>query len=704
MWSVFYVRFAAVFTIAAAWALGTLLLRKALSSLHRIEEQVLAAIIGSACLSTLVLVLCTTGLARKGVFLAVGFLGIAIAVGLRARLGGEPFPELAGVWKWLFGATFAILTIIYFFNATDPEPLPGSLTRLLSIVDRAHGFQSGAPAAVPEGIDLLFLYAFAFGRNSAAALVNLGLLISLALLVLCYGRRIGHPVVGVVAAILTYASPLIGQDLSVANMDVATATVLFALFYLLQVWDEERAEALLVSIGALAGFSYAAKYSAIAAVPYVLGFVVWKLWRTRQPVFRPMLNFAVPALVFTAPWMILDSIGSNVSIQRGHYQWTLMTPLILLALIGLPALRFRPGRELLLATCVFAILPYSAGTPTLLPLAPFASLAIALGLPNWPRFVAAAPSEARTRYPWTAKVPWIAIGIAAVCFWFVLNVNRSVVLRDYFRLEQAWNRHFPPKPGKWNAEDLAPAMWKIGVIRPARIEVEPGISFLLDPRDLIAVSILRGGGWQPEVWNSISPSLSEGGVFLDVGAHIGYFSMKASPRVGKAGHVLAFEPNPETLVLLRDNVTANHADNVIVEPIACTEHEQTLTLYAGPTWNTGMSSLAQDNVPVEGAPKSYTVPCRPIDDVVRELKLTRVDAIKIDVEGAEVGVLRGAMNTLRRFHPTVVVEVVPEQLDKLHTAPADVIAAFKEAGYNHNSPLNSPPTDWEWTVQPPPIR
>jgi FkbM family methyltransferase len=193
-------------------------------------------------------------------------------------------------------------------------------------------------------------------------------------------------------------------------------------------------------------------------------------------------------------------------------------------------------------------------------------------------------------------------------------------------------------------------------------------------------------------------------VFLDVGAHIGYFSMKAAPRVGKTGHVVAFEPNPETLVSLRANVTANHAENVIVEPIACTELEQTLTLYAGPPSNTGMSSLASDNVPVEGTPKLYTVPCRPIDDVVRELKLTRVDAIKIDVEGAEVGVLRGALNTLRRFHPKVVVEIVREQLANLHTTPDDVIAVFREAGYNHNRPLNSPVTDWEWTVQPPAIR
>ena len=701
MLSIFYIRFAAVLTIAAAWALGTLLLRKAGASLHRIEQQALAAVIGSACLSTVVLLLCTAGLARKGVFLAIGLLGIVLAVALHPRSGGEPYPNLSGPWKWLFGVAFAFLTVLYFFNATDPEPLPESLTRVLSALDRARGIQHSAPVPLPAGIDLLFLYAFAFGRHSAAALVNLGLLISLALLALCYGRRVGHPVAGAVGAILTFASPLMGQNLSVLNMDVATATLLFALFYLLQVWDERRSQMLLVSIGILAGFTYAAKYSAIVAVPYALGFVVWRLQRERQPVVRPALILGVWALLFAAPWMILD-LRHDVAIPFGdQYQWGNMALLMLLALLGLPALRCRSGRQLLLAAGIFAMLPYSSGTATFLPMTPFILLALALGLPNWPGFVSVARSEARTRYPWLGRVPWVAIGVTAVCVWFFLNVNRSVILRDYFRLEQAWQSHWPAKPGKWNVEDLAPTMWKLGVIRPARVEVEPGISFLLDPRDLIAVSILRGGGWQPEIWNSLSPFLSEGGVFLDVGAHIGYFSMKASPCVGKSGHVLAFEPNPETLLLLRDNVTANHADNVIVEPIACTEHEQTLTLYAGPPSNTGMSSLAQDNVPVEGAPKSYTVPCRPIDDVVRELKLNRVDAIKIDVEGAEVGVLRGAMATLRRFHPIVVVEVVPEQLDKLHSTPADVIAAFKEAGYNHNRPLNTPPTDWEWTVQPP---
>jgi FkbM family methyltransferase len=286
-----------------------------------------------------------------------------------------------------------------------------------------------------------------------------------------------------------------------------------------------------------------------------------------------------------------------------------------------------------------------------------------------------------------------------VLVWGFAHTNRPATVRAYFWLEQKWVEHWPVERQKWEIEKLAPMMYRIGILGPARLEVEPGVSFLLDPRDLIAVSILRGGSWQPEVWDSLSSSLSEGGVLLDVGAHIGYFSIKGSVKVGKSGHVLAFEPNPETVRQLRDNVAASHADNVTVEPIACTDREQMLTLYAGPPSNTGMSSLASENVPLEGPPRVYTVRGRPIDDVVNELKLTRVDAIKIDVEGAEAYVLRGAVNTLKRFHPKVIVEVVPSQLAAMHSTPDDVTAVLKGAGYNHSRPLNTPVTDWEWTVQ-----
>jgi FkbM family methyltransferase len=297
----------------------------------------------------------------------------------------------------------------------------------------------------------------------------------------------------------------------------------------------------------------------------------------------------------------------------------------------------------------------------------------------------------------------IACGIVLILlavFWLGLAISPKLqvaTVRAYFKLEHSLIERSATQSGKIRIMELRPVMAKIGLLHPVRMKVDAGISFLLDPRDFVSATILSEKQWQPEVWDSLSPVLRAGSVLLDVGAHIGYFSLKGALKVGPSGRVISFEPNPETLVLLRDNVAVNRASNITVEPIACSDRDQMLTLFAAPIANTGASSLSRDNAdldPDTAPAKAYPVRARPIDDVVRELDLRRVDAIKIDVEGAEVSVLRGAIETLKRFHPKVVIEIVERQLASFHTTPADVTAILKEAGYNQSKAIDS--DDWEW--------
>jgi len=236
---------------------------------------------------------------------------------------------------------------------------------------------------------------------------------------------------------------------------------------------------------------------------------------------------------------------------------------------------------------------------------------------------------------------------------------------------------------------LGPSFEKFAGLKPVRVEVERGISLRLDPADLVAREILIRNVWQPEVWQSISDGLPPGGVFLDVGAHIGYDTLKASVKVGPSGKVISFEPNPRTLKELTANIAASHAANVTVEPIACTDKEQTLTLYDSTSeGNSGASSLSLANADAarRGTLPSYAVKGRPIDEVVRELRLSRLDVIKVDVEGAEYLVIQGARETLQRFHPKLVMEVVPHHL-----------ANIKELDYGPARRVDD--TDWEWTVK-----
>jgi FkbM family methyltransferase len=217
---------------------------------------------------------------------------------------------------------------------------------------------------------------------------------------------------------------------------------------------------------------------------------------------------------------------------------------------------------------------------------------------------------------------------------------------------------------------------------PLWVEVEPHVHMRLDPTDFLDHTVLATGAWEPDTSRGLLKQVPAGGVFVDVGAHVGYYSLKAAPLVGPRGRVLAIEPNPETVRRLRANLRESKASVVLVEPVACSDSEDVLTLYAAPHSNTSASSLSQANVALQGpVAATFRVRTRRLDDIVRESGVTRVDVIKIDVEGAELMVLKGAADTLDRYHPVVEVEVIEDQLKNMGASSAEIVAFFRAHGY-----------------------
>jgi FkbM family methyltransferase len=142
--------------------------------------------------------------------------------------------------------------------------------------------------------------------------------------------------------------------------------------------------------------------------------------------------------------------------------------------------------------------------------------------------------------------------------------------------------------------------------------------------------------------------------------------------------------------LLQTNIAASDARVVLVAPVACSDAESTLDLYVAPHSNTGETSLAKANASQDGSvARTYKVRTRPLDDIVRESGVTRVDAIKIDVEGAEYVVLKGAQQTLDRFRPMLLIEVVEHQLQAMGTSSAELKEFLRAHGYRegrHDGP------------------
>ena len=260
-------------------------------------------------------------------------------------------------------------------------------------------------------------------------------------------------------------------------------------------------------------------------------------------------------------------------------------------------------------------------------------------------------------------------------------VVESPVLRTkaYYALFRIWYRDCPITALKPLPFHLRRAIRPVPVWR----QVEPGVTMWLDPYDFVSLNILATGEWEPETWHALQPHIPAGGTFIDVGAHIGWYSLKAAKAVGPKGRVIAVEPNHETLLKLRDNIQASGAGAVVVvAPVACSDSETTLTFYAALRSNTGQSSLSLANASVQGrVAASYPVRARRLDDIVREAGVTRVDALKIDAEGAEFLVLKGAVETLGRYRPVVSVELIDAQLQSMGSSVRELMAFMQSHGY-----------------------
>ena len=457
--------FGALFTVAVATALGASLLR------GECEDLALRFVTGAAALSVAIFCLCAAQLAYP---LAFALLGAAVLLRLSRNNRGDRSLTVAAPMRFpsrdrkgaiaedIFLLAFSLYFILYFFNSMAPEASFDGSRYHLALAGRylrEHGFHritDNIYASLSQGVEMLYLWAFAFGQHSAAAMVHFAFLLALVWQMFGYGRRLGLPLAGACGALLVFASPVVGVDGTSAYNDVAVAAIAFTLFHLLQIWDDVRAPRLLVAIGLVAGFGYAAKYTACLGLVYALGFVAWKSRRR----IRETAVVAASAAVLVAPWMVknwiwvanpfspfLNGLFPNPYVTvafeqeyRHHMalyelgsRWQipmqvttygslagLLGPIFLLSPLALLALRRREGRQLLLAALVFGA-PYFGNISTrfLIPPLPFVALAMALVLSRVPRvLVAVALVHALISWPSVAakychydawhlnKVPW----------------------------------------------------------------------------------------------------------------------------------------------------------------------------------------------------------------------------------------------------------------------------------------------------------
>lgn len=183
--------------------------------------------------------------------------------------------------------------------------------------------------------------------------------------------------------------------------------------------------------------------------------------------------------------------------------------------------------------------------------------------------------------------------------------------------------------------------------------------------------------YEPDVRGFLQSLLKPGYTFIDCGANIGYFSVLAGGLVGSEGKVVSIEANPVTYKLLERNLQANHFGT----PVHCalTSQKQEVELFM-PSEGDVYSSLRKGGLVNGDSVRSFKVQGRTLDELVQQLTLSKVDVVKIDIEGAELDVLRSAPNLLTALRPIIIMEYGTNTWPSFGANPEDL----KELVHKHH--------------------
>lgn len=184
---------------------------------------------------------------------------------------------------------------------------------------------------------------------------------------------------------------------------------------------------------------------------------------------------------------------------------------------------------------------------------------------------------------------------------------------------------------------------------PYRVRLSDGRRIYVDLSSPVGLGIAVTGTFAEPVREAITAHCKPAGVFIDVGSNVGYYALSAANVVGDRGEVHCFEVAPRALRCLRR--TADEVKDVkfIVHPYAVGDQPTAIQILLA-------DDIAHTRVARALTANAIRVPMLPLDVWLPYFEDKRIDVVKIDVEGFELAVLRGAERLLRRHRPVVICE------------------------------------------------
>lgn len=203
-----------------------------------------------------------------------------------------------------------------------------------------------------------------------------------------------------------------------------------------------------------------------------------------------------------------------------------------------------------------------------------------------------------------------------------------------------------------------------------------GFTVSVDPTDFgVSFELESTGHYEIATMEYCKKTLKPGMTFVDVGANVGLFTIMAARAVGPTGKVYAFEPDAGNAALIKKNVDQNGLSNVTIIQKAVSDTTGSLTLF-----QSGFNTGDHRTYHVSKGRKQVQVDCIALDDYFPVG--TRIDILKMDIEGYEATALRGMRRIVQaQPSPQMIIECWPSMLKKAGSVPEDIFTAIEAQGF-----------------------
>ncbi len=241
-----------------------------------------------------------------------------------------------------------------------------------------------------------------------------------------------------------------------------------------------------------------------------------------------------------------------------------------------------------------------------------------------------------------------------------------------FRILEHYGTHLN-HPGKWRIHAKMRTVLNVNIDADLEV-VRAGLNWVLNPSDYMQSGVFWLGA--VDVWElfHLKRLLRPGSVILDIGANFGYYSIILASHLRKHCRVLAVEPDPSNHARLVDHIARNELEGVVTAHCFGLSDKPGFATRAARAGNSGSTNLSESDEATETRLTS-------LDAFIADQNLDRLDFMKIDVEGFEERVLRGAREALTRFQPLILIELEPPRLALKGSSVPGVADLLYQAGY-----------------------